>query len=485
MLGALLGGDTRTWLVGGLRYGAEGRRRGTPMPGLFIRYAGQRLFRVPVVGPVLGWLNALLRLPSSLRHFRALAQLDAERARTALDHLAAAVETQRQQAQRDRARADEMLAVLRRDLDEEAGSRASADERFVSLGIRLDELAERLRSLAAAVESQAQQVVDDRQRIGSLDRGAIELTEQLRQLTEEAGTRAREALADRELLQRHDARLAEIARDVEQARRDLRTDRDEWSSSIPALRSRLDGLFPPPLDDVHEVRGPALAPLARQRFGIAAGVPLSTLSSHERYALFETVFYESPAVAAKQRAYLPYLERKPGPRLPFLDLGCGRGEFLHILRELGFASVGVDVNPVVIARLRAEGFDVVAQDLIAFLEADRRSYAGASLLQVVEHLTDTQIERMLSLLAPRLVPGAMLIVETPNPLCSLSLALFHTDATHVRPLPPERMRFEIEAAGFEDARTLFQGRIPGDQFAGPDPRAHYVDYAVVARRSAS
>ncbi|HEV2219016.1 MAG TPA: methyltransferase, partial [Casimicrobiaceae bacterium] len=105
--------------------------------------------------------------------------------------------------------------------------------------------------------------------------------------------------------------------------------------------------------------------------------------------------------------------------------------------------------------------------------------------QLVEHLTAEGIEHMLALLAQRLLPGALLIVETPNPLCPFALGQFNTDPTHVAPLPPERLRFAIEAAGFEGTRTLFQARAPGLPFAGPDPRAYYMDYAIVAYRSAA
>jgi O-antigen chain-terminating methyltransferase len=106
-------------------------------------------------------------------------------------------------------------------------------------------------------------------------------------------------------------------------------------------------------------------------------------------------------------------------------------------------------------------------------------------LQVAEHLSAAQLERLLDLLAQRLLPGAPLIIETPNPLSPFALGVFHSDPTHVAPLPPEAMRYHIEVAGFERARTLFQARIPRDQFAGPDPRCYYADYAIVAFRSAS
>ena len=354
MLSDLDEGQSRTSLLARLRFGVEGRQRSARVPGLWIRYAAQRLFRVPVVGTLLEVMTALVTLPSSLRALRA----------------------------------------LRRGLEREADALASFDARITLL--------ERAQS----------------------------------------GT---------------------------------------GGSVLP----RLEAILPPPVAETLEVTGPPLVSVAKERCRIAPELPVGSLPADARYALFESVFYESPAVASKQRVYIPYLQRAPTRRLPFLDLGCGRGEFLQILRSEGIEAIGVDVNAWHFGELRAQGFEVVEQDLLTFLEDDRRTYSGASLLQVAEHLTGDVIERALSLVYARLAPGAMIVVETPNTLSPFAMGVFHTDPTHVTPLPPERLRYAVEAAGFMETRTLFQARIPGDQFAGPDPRAHYMDYAIIASRPAA
>jgi O-antigen chain-terminating methyltransferase len=338
MLGDLLRGEPKSWILGALRYGAEGRAAGVPVDAAFRRrYVAQRVFRWPLVGPLIERAAALWRLPGSLRYFRAMEQ---------------------------------RLAV--------------------------------------------------------------------------AG------------LARSDAAPAPIAA----------------------------AIMPPPLGETLEIVAPSLLDRARAKSRIAADTPTSSLSREARYALFEDAFYDSSIVAAKQRVYLPYVDRTLAASRPFLDLGCGRGEFLRILRDERIEAIGVDVNPVPLAALRADGFDVHADDLLAFLETDRAMYAGAVSLQVVEHLDADRIERMLALVARRLVAGAVLIVETPNPLSPFALAQFHTDPTHIAPIPPERMRFFVEAAGFERSRTLFQARVPAGQFFGPDPKAYYMDYAIIAYRSA-
>lgn len=200
------------------------------------------------------------------------------------------------------------------------------------------------------------------------------------------------------------------------------------------------------------------------------------------YADFERVFYRSSVVAAKQRIYLPYIDRALAGRLPVLDLGCGRGEFMDILRAEGIRSVGVDLSSVNTETLRAAGHTVHTGDLVDFLERDRGTYAGAVALQVVEHLPPEALARVLALLQARLVPGAVLVIESVNPHCPYALGNFHMDPTHVAPVPPDRVRFAMEWAGFVRTSTLYQAPIPGFAFGGPEPRAHYTDYAVIGYR---
>jgi SAM-dependent methyltransferase len=254
---------------------------------------------------------------------------------------------------------------------------------------------------------------------------------------------------------------------------------------VDALRSRIDAFHRADLPETFEVTAPSLLATARERVDMPNDAAVSELSHHARYALFEAVFYDTAVVSAKQRIYLPYVNRELTSRHPFLDIGCGRGEFLRILAGDGIRAIGVDMNPVGLASLRTAGLEVVEQNLLAFLAADPRTFAGASALQVAEHLSADEIERMLSLLAARLAPGAVLVVETPNPLSPFALSHFYTDPTHIAPIPPERLRFSIEAAGFEATRTLFQAKIPAQFPMGPDPRAYYMDYAIIAYRSAS
>jgi len=444
MLEALLTGSTRPLVLGTLRYGEEGSARAVDVRGLRGRYLVQRLFRIPVIGAALEWASAVMRLPRTLRFFRGAVETQAVR-QSALQQQFAAEHAALVQRTAD---AERRLVDTERNLID-AERRLIDTERTLGDAHRaIVEASQSISSISRTVADLQQQSVEQ---ATEFNRAATELAQHVGTISANADSAIFEARAVKELAER--------------------------------TRTRVDAIHPPPLAETMVFPGGPLAAIARNRAGLSPGVPIDSLSAHTRYALFESVFYDSRTVAAKQRIYLDYVDREVARDAPFLDLGCGRGEFLQILRGAGVESIGVDINPEVLGPLRAQGFTVFEQDLVAFLEHEGPMFSGASVLQVAEHLPPLQIEQVLSLIAQRLVPGAVLIVETPNPLSPFALGTFHTDPTHISPIPPERMRYAVEAAGFERTVTLFQARIPEGQFAGPDPRAYYADYAIVAYRS--
>lgn len=509
-LSALLRGDAKTWLLGKLRYGAEGCIHAIRVPGLRRKYLAQRFFRLPLVGSMAEWMSSIWRLPRSLRYFRAVTQTAAGQ-RIRSEHadqwlrmqIGQDVDALRVAAEADRSRLLANVEELRAAVLADRAKWAAAIEtvqaamqtdrnvyvdgiRRVQSGLESSRaaLAERIAAVAAVLQADldghraATQVALD-ERGAAIERVRAVIDEYRREMLEDLDPvrTATKVIAEElaEVAHRSDdltSVIAKVERDLEGA-----------ATLAGDAKSRVEAISAPHLAETLEIVGGPLVQTARERARVAADVPMARLSAHERYAVFEAAFYDSTIVAAKQRVYLPYIDRSSTSLHPFLDLGCGRGEFLRILAGAGIPVVGVDVNPMGFVPLRGAGIEVVEQDLLGFLEAEHRMFSGASVLQVAEHLTADQIEAMLALLARRLTPGAPLIVETPNPLCPFALGQFHTDPTHVAPLPPERMRFSIEAAGFEAARTLFQAHVPEGQFAGPDPRAYYMDYAIIAFRS--
>lgn len=178
-----------------------------------------------------------------------------------------------------------------------------------------------------------------------------------------------------------------------------------------------------------------------------------------RYVGFEERFR---GAAVDIRAGLAGYARHFDGASDVLDAGCGRGEFLDILRERGVAARGVDVNPEMVAQCRARGLEVAEGDLLAHLEAlPNASLGGLFCAQVVEHLEPAYLLRFLDAAFLKLRPGARIVLETIN--VASWIAFFQSyvrDITHVRPLHPETLAYLVTAGGFQQVEIVYRSPIP-------------------------
>jgi O-antigen chain-terminating methyltransferase len=153
--------------------------------------------------------------------------------------------------------------------------------------------------------------------------------------------------------------------------------------------------------------------------------------------------------------YLPYLEGKGA----VVDLGCGRGEGLAVLRRHGIPARGVDGSGEMVARCRERGLEAVAGDVCEHLAEIARSapgsLGGVVSFHVIEHLPPPALDRLVRLAWRALAPGGVLVLETPNPLSLVVAARnFWLDPTHVRPVHPATLRLLLEVAGFDPIERL-------------------------------
>jgi O-antigen chain-terminating methyltransferase len=179
----------------------------------------------------------------------------------------------------------------------------------------------------------------------------------------------------------------------------------------------------------------------------AAVVPAEapTASGIDWLAFAERFRGSEDYVRANQRMYA---ERFAGCR-NVLDLGCGRGELLEVLRDAGIPARGIDANPECIALCRETGLHAEAADMFAFLAGAGDPFDGVVCAQVVEHLPPLRLPELVRLASERLSPGGLLAIETPNPECLAILAThFWLDPTHTRPVPAPLLSFWMEEAGF-------------------------------------
>lgn len=171
------------------------------------------------------------------------------------------------------------------------------------------------------------------------------------------------------------------------------------------------------------------------------------------YAAFENRFRGgSDDIRARVSVYAPVVRRAGAGTqdAPVLDIGCGRGEWLELLRDEGMHAEGVDLNRVTVDECRARGLRVMEGDGIEYLRTLAANSVGAiTAIHVIEHLSFSRMVALLDEALRVLRPGAVAIFETPNPENLLVGACsFYTDPTHLRPLPPESTRFVVEARGY-------------------------------------
>ena len=237
-------------------------------------------------------------------------------------------------------------------------------------------------------------------------------------------------------------------------------------------------------------------------------------SSDAFYVALEARFRGSKAaIRERQTRYLPMIEeaRKriddcPAPssnldsghplaRLQagkgVLDLGCGRGEWLDLLKEQQVPTLGVDRNRFFLNACREQGLEVVDADLIDFLRsAPDESVAAITAFHVIEHLPIPVFQEMVSHVFRILRRGGIAIFETPNPTNMLTSSLnFLIDPTHLRPVHPEFAHFMLETGGFASVRLEFLSAYESSYQVGSpdDPLARRFndyfygpqDYAVV------
>ncbi|KXS43603.1 MAG: hypothetical protein AWU59_1011 [Methanolobus sp. T82-4] len=178
------------------------------------------------------------------------------------------------------------------------------------------------------------------------------------------------------------------------------------------------------------------------------------------YLQFEDTFRgSSDDIKERQSKYLSYFNGC----LNVLDIGCGRGEFLLLLKEHSVGGKGVDIDDAMIEHCVSKGLDVIQKDAITYLEElDDETLDGIFIDQVVEHLEPGYLIRLLTLCAQKMKQGCYIIVETVNPLSFTSFANFYIDLTHIKPVHPATLNFLLDSCGFKERETIFISPVPKD-----------------------
>ena len=187
-----------------------------------------------------------------------------------------------------------------------------------------------------------------------------------------------------------------------------------------------------------------------QRIVDSIAAAASTITSTAYVTLEEEFRGSFDAILARYREYLPFIESlRTKSDVCALDIGCGRGEWLAVLRETGIAAYGIDDDAGMIAEAKSHHLDARKGDALAHVEMLAESSVDlVTAFHVIEHLDHDRLDALLRQLVRILKPGGQLMLETPNPENLLvSSYTFYKDPTHIKPLPFELVEHLLKRHG--------------------------------------
>lgn len=170
------------------------------------------------------------------------------------------------------------------------------------------------------------------------------------------------------------------------------------------------------------------------------------------YFDFENRFRGSiESVKKAQESYLKYFRGKKH----VLDIGCGRGEFLSLMKDNGINAEGVDIYEPYTDYCNSKGLKAHCGDGTAYL-AKMEKTDGIFVGQVVEHMKTGEIIALCNTAYEKLEKGGCIIIETPNPTSlSIYTNAFYIDPSHIKPVHPLTLQYFLEKAGFTDVEIIY------------------------------
>ncbi len=248
---------------------------------------------------------------------------------------------------------------------------------------------------------------------------------------------------------------ARLSRTAEPLARAQRAFNDAMLRLVDALSERVDQAAARAGEAERRSRELEERLLRLERRGPAVG---SVASQPRQDALPDYFAFESrlraptAEVRERQRHYVDVL----AGCAPVLDLGCGRGELLALLRDAGLEARGVDADADMAAYAQGEQLAVDQADALETLEAaPDASFGAVTALQLVEHLPPAALVRFLRLAAEKVRPGGVLLLETINPASPHALQNYFADLTHSQPLVPATLELLVREAGFDEVQVQY------------------------------
>ncbi len=159
-----------------------------------------------------------------------------------------------------------------------------------------------------------------------------------------------------------------------------------------------------------------------------------------------------------------------------LDIGSGRGEWIQKCNDVGFNSIGVELNINMVNDCKKLNLNIKQGDALSLLnEFSENSFSIVSAFHVIEHMNFQDIEKLLNMCKRILKPEGILILETPSiDNFLVSTKSFHIDPTHINPIHPELLAFMIKRNGYSELKYYFINGGPLEE-AMPDTLTRFLN----------
>lgn len=211
------------------------------------------------------------------------------------------------------------------------------------------------------------------------------------------------------------------------------------------------------------------------------------------YKLFEDKFRGSEeAIKERVSEHLHFFTEMPDnlKKLPIIDIGCGRGEFLSLMKENQLQATGIDMNRSMVERAKKLGYTAEEADALSYLANKKTgSLAAITGFHVVEHIPFEALLKIFEQCYRTVTSGGFVLFETPNPRAlTVGANTFYLDPSHQRPIPAELLAFMLSSVGFKPEIVPLHRIKP--ELTHEDPVVVDLynslygagDYAVVARK---
>jgi SAM-dependent methyltransferase len=141
---------------------------------------------------------------------------------------------------------------------------------------------------------------------------------------------------------------------------------------------------------------------------------------------------------------------------PVLDMGCGPGNFLFLMEQLGYTNLtGVDLSgeQIEIARQWCPTAMLIHGDIKQFLSENPGKFGLIAGFDVIEHFSKNEILPLIKQIASALSGGGRLILQTPNAESPWGMMHRYHDFTHEIAFDPHSLEHVLRLNGFTDFQT--------------------------------